>query len=446
MFVLFAFAYGIFFVLMNPPYQAPDEVAHFFRAYQISKGILLPEKLSSLSLGGYMPVNFLLLPMQYNRLYGNPKNKTSIKQTLSWFKKLPSSESKELYPADFKGTALHCPVLYIPQIAAIYIGRISNLNPLSVMYLGRLLNLAAWMALIYLSIKMLPFYKWLFLWLALSPMSVYQASSLSADALTNGMVFFFIAFFITKSTEGGKRLNRIELILILVLSLFIALAKVIYLFTIFLYFIIPSKSFGSKRKYLTFTLLLLILCFGGSFIWTKLITKLQVPYSSSVNSEQQLKNVKSDTSILFSVIYNTFKQKTFVHIEQFVGTLGWLDTKLPMSAVYLYMVILFILAFTDVNKGIVFAYANKAIAFSIFVIEFLLLLILAYIYWNKVGNNIIEALQGRYFIPLSPLFFLLFYNNRLGSFSKHVYLLVVIGLAYILSMSCLCLVNRFYLA
>jgi len=36
-----------------------------------------------------------------------------------------------------------------------------------------------------------------------------------------------------------------------------------------------------------------------------------------------------------------------------------------------------------------------------------------YIAWTSVGQNTIEGVQGRYFIPVASLFFLLFYNKKI---------------------------------
>jgi hypothetical protein len=43
-FVLFALIFGILFIVVTPPFQVPDEGAHFSRAYQISQFHIIGEK------------------------------------------------------------------------------------------------------------------------------------------------------------------------------------------------------------------------------------------------------------------------------------------------------------------------------------------------------------------------------------------------------------------
>jgi hypothetical protein len=53
------------------------------------------------------------------------------------------------------------------------------------------------------------------------------------------------------------------------------------------------------------------------------------------------------------------------------------------------------------------------LGFGIFILVVVLLETAIYILWTPVGFPNVEGVQGRYFIPLAPLFFLVFVNNRL---------------------------------
>ena len=43
MFLYFALVFGLSLLVIVPPFQAPDEQHHFFRAYQVSEGIMVGE-------------------------------------------------------------------------------------------------------------------------------------------------------------------------------------------------------------------------------------------------------------------------------------------------------------------------------------------------------------------------------------------------------------------
>ncbi|HYP51380.1 MAG TPA: hypothetical protein VEQ34_10595, partial [Pyrinomonadaceae bacterium] len=52
--------FGLLFVFLTPPALVGDEPNHFFRAYQISDGVIIGEKREHLS-GGWIPKSVLLV-------------------------------------------------------------------------------------------------------------------------------------------------------------------------------------------------------------------------------------------------------------------------------------------------------------------------------------------------------------------------------------------------
>jgi uncharacterized membrane protein len=55
---------------------------------------------------------------------------------------------------------------------------------------------------------------------------------------------------------------------------------------------------------------------------------------------------------------------------------------------------------------------QKLISLSIFIMIFLLVCAFVYISWTVVGQNMIDGIQGRYFIPILPLLFLLLFKIK----------------------------------
>ena len=51
----------IFFAIAVPPFQVPDELAHLFRADQISHGAIIGTRLDDKSSGGYVASSYRLL-------------------------------------------------------------------------------------------------------------------------------------------------------------------------------------------------------------------------------------------------------------------------------------------------------------------------------------------------------------------------------------------------
>ena len=133
--------------------MAPDEPAHFFRAYQVSEFGFYPEVKDDL-LGGQLPVSLWKAVMDF----GVEINKSFYSRVDSWI--ITKYFFIDLNPDErifmmFPNTSLYSPFLMLPQAAGIFAGRIMHLPPLFILYLGRLFNLAFWIVVIFFSIKLM---------------------------------------------------------------------------------------------------------------------------------------------------------------------------------------------------------------------------------------------------------------------------------------------------
>src|SRR5581483_334070 len=182
-FLVVALGAGVIFVVFVPPLQAPDELAHFFRIYQVSTGQAVSstykyEKTSTV--GGPLPQSVKQFGYAMEIAGG---------RSLS-FRWVLHSRHTPLRPhvmdtAQFAGSALYTPLPYIPQAIGIGAGRLLDAPPLILFYLGRLANLVAYTGLVYLAIRLIPVGKWGFVVITLLPTTLTQAASVSADTMTN---------------------------------------------------------------------------------------------------------------------------------------------------------------------------------------------------------------------------------------------------------------------
>ena len=53
-FLLTALTFGLLVIFITPPFQVPDEINHFYRAWQLSEGQFLPVK-NDARVGGFIP-------------------------------------------------------------------------------------------------------------------------------------------------------------------------------------------------------------------------------------------------------------------------------------------------------------------------------------------------------------------------------------------------------
>src|SRR5262249_52958378 len=117
-------------------------------AYQFSEGHLF---------GGNSPESITRSIAQFQNLPHHPEKKVGF----SDIHQLLHLPLKNNITSDYFSNTLS-PLAYVPQVLGITLGRILNLSPLLLMYLGRIFNLISWTFLIFTAIKTTPIYKWLF--------------------------------------------------------------------------------------------------------------------------------------------------------------------------------------------------------------------------------------------------------------------------------------------
>jgi uncharacterized membrane protein len=393
-FLITCLIFGIGFAVATPPFQVPDEPDHILKSVHLSEGQIIPEK---------------------------------------------SKVFAALYP----------PIPYIASASVMFIGKLLNFSPLDLIYPARLVNLFLYTLIVYMAIKLIPVHKWVLLLLALMPMTLYEAASLSADSFTIAISFLLIAVFFKFAFDDEKReMNTQDIFILFVLGLMIALSKQIYIILLLLFFRVPVYKFKNYKKKMfsiflsiSVPLLLVIEC------WGFLVQGAFVPISDQISVQGQILFILSNPIVFLETFLNTLFQNTQYYLVSFVGTFGWLDTRLdtplPAILVYSYLIVSFLVSLID-NNNFNVNLKQKLVSFTTFALSFISIFVLEYIAWNAVGNYIIEGIYGRYFTPIMPLFFLLFYNKKFKFHSNKLNILIIIFIMIILSISLFMIIKRFH--
>ena len=133
-------------IVFTPPFQVPDAITHYQRAYEVSEGELLGTNLSGVS-GGYFTSNFYNFTTSFEYLQGpwsafnlpkaslNTVNTTSL---ISNGKKIDSG-SKTFFPV--LGVNSYPPLLYLPIAIILWLCRLLHLNLMFTYYMSELFNL-----------------------------------------------------------------------------------------------------------------------------------------------------------------------------------------------------------------------------------------------------------------------------------------------------------------
>lgn len=445
LFVFLAMIFGLSFLALMPPFQVPDEMTHFLRAYQVAEGGWVSVRQGQLS-GGELPSGLWELYQDFSHLPFHPGEKTRL--SLAEFRarlEKPFDRSRRQF-IHFPNTSNYSALIYLPQAAGILVGNSLGASALTLFYLGRLGNLLAWIGLIYWAIRSAAFFRCVILVSALLPMSLHQAASLSADALVNGACTLYVVLGLKHSLYRDRRLEAGELALFAVLSLALALMKQAYLPLVLLVWLIPSCRFsspGSRVLYAGMVSLGALLAFGA---WTYVVTQVAVPMRTEAEPFVQLQGIFEQPWSFLALTARTYAANGLGYLEQYLGQLGWLDVVLPRSLIGFLAISLMGTALSDQNPELGIPWRLKLCHLGIALLCLLSLAMALWVTWSPPGADLIDGIQGRYFIPFALLLLVPFYNRniRLRLGPEHLRRIVLATVSLPLCWTMAVLFKRYY--
>jgi len=398
--------FGVPLVFLTPPFQVPDEPAHFLRAYQISQGEFVAPARGGLC-GGELPSSLGNIFGPFEHLLFKPKEKTNLKTIVSQLD-VPLDADKTQF---FKfANVAYSPIPYLPQSLAIAAGRALRLSPLRLMYLGRLANLLAFCLFGGIALLMAPCLRRPLMLLMMMPMMLFLAASLSADVMTDAIALLWGALMIRAAAEKTQEpLHPSMLAAITAVGIGLVLAKSVYYPLIALAFLIPAARFGGRKARALFLTLLMLISLAADLLWLAQTSKMDVQFISSANPHAQIAYMLHHPLAVAVIAVRTLAREWRYLPMSFVGSrLGWLDarTNVPFVLAYGALMLASLWPSREEPQGPAMGpVAGVVLASGAGVLAGLLLL--TYLFWDPVGYRWMYGLTGRYFIPLAPGFIML---------------------------------------
>ncbi|MDO8998992.1 MAG: DUF2142 domain-containing protein [Bacteroidota bacterium] len=441
-FIYSALFFAFLLNIVTPPLQAPDELNHFYRAYQIADGYFLPERTVD-RLGGQIPVSFEEYIEPFNNAATNLKYTFDKKDILKSLDVQFDGELTEF--KDFPSTASYSPVSYFPQVIGMFLVKQFTCNVAALYYAGRLFSFIFWLVTMFFVIRLLPIYKWLFTLIILLPMNLYVTCAFSADGVNNCLTFLFLAL-VLKHIFSENKITKKDLFAFFIILSFLALAKFIYIIYIVLLILIPANNFKSnKHRFGSFLIIFSIIVFvfiGWSRVYMANSIKISeynqdyiynVGLSPCADYVAQKEYILTHGFYFFKVIYHSIFNHPQTFLKSYIGVFGQSDVFIPNWVYVLsYLTILFI-AISESNK-IVLVVKQKAVLFFVAFSAFSLILLSIHLMWDCVGEGVVDIVQGRYLIPIFPLLFILFSNGKFRlNYHPIIFILPFILLIYFYS-------------
>ena len=393
-------ALTLFFAIITPPFQAPDENQHYMKASWLAEGHMLTRQQGEL-IGAPLPRAALAI-----HAVDFP---TDVAPTLRRFDKADLKKSWAADPhrpgidfADFPNVASYAPTLYAPGAAGLALGDRMGLPRLGAFYAGRIVNALTGLALLIAALRLIPFGRTAMLGVALLPTFTYQTGSLSPDAVINGLGFVGLALALR---TGFVRGGGIGLFLAAPL---LALAKGVYLPLVAASLRWPQDRRDGRPLLILAAMALGAIAFalwmkmsGGSQALYHIVSRRTGAAEMTAPLAAQLAIVTADPVAYAHILVSSIAERAPVYALQIVGRFGWNAILLPLLAYPLAAAMLGAAVLS--GSGMRFGAGQRLWWLTVAIGVALLIETAMYLTGTPLGADYIQGTQGRYFLPLLPL-------------------------------------------
>ena len=403
------FVVGLLMSFLIPTWQTPDEYTHL---WMIGDSIGVEEFADNIEDS---------ISIERGRIEANTNEKINIDEQINAMFEKPSYVRSDMMPRSISlGVVKH-----LPSTLGILIGILLGIPAYWVLQLGEVFSLFFYTAVCYYALEIVPIKKNMLIMIMLFPMTMQQAASINYDAVLLPVCFYFMAYIFYLCYEKDK-IGLKEIGVILLLCGVITYIKLPYILFVFLIFFIPLDKIKIN--------------IGKVIIDGKLIRKIRIPFLIIGLGMVFVGIYLFRDNWWIQIIYGfviEWKRGIWLFLEtgktfgkflmtSTVGTFGWLDTPMNFGIVLIVYTIVAMLSVSEgfyenkkkMEKGRIFISLSTAFILSVFItLSLVNHTIKVILFGSEASNNTynirealyqipyIGGLQGRYYLPFIPLFF-----------------------------------------
>ncbi|WP_330251220.1 DUF2142 domain-containing protein [Nocardia sp. NBC_00565] len=418
-FTIVVAVFGALFAWITPPFWGHDEITQFGRAYQVAHGGFLPERIHDdrgISYGGDVSSSItVLMGYALHDYTTNPEEPDPMVADPGSYARLEGAGvSKTEEPVWFTNTAAYSPVPYTPAAVGIRVAELFGLNVGAMMLLTRLAGLAAYLALVGFGLYALRAYRvqWLAFTVAVLPIAVFQAGTVTADTMTNALAIL-VSVLLVKALFLGDGLGRVETAALLAATVALPVSKPTYVLLAMLVVLVPTNRFA----------------FGGDAGWKRLLPwgfaalgavafavwmKIAAPTTdgmglmrpqhqwNSVRPSDQLHGILSDPVNFVNVFGESIALRDERWFSQFFGELGFAYIDVPaLSMLACLLAFAVSIGIADRMNAATATFRRTLIVALTVLASVAMIYVTLYMSFTPVDYYIIDGVQGRYFVPLA---------------------------------------------
>ncbi len=296
---------------------------------------------------------------------------------------------------------------YLPQSAAIFVGRQLGFGTDGLLLLGRFTVLAVYLAIVAVAIARTPRSKWAFCAVGLLPVALFQAApSVSHDAFTTAIALLVVSSALRALDPPPDTSTRALLIEALVLSAVLGMCKPGYVVIAGLYLL---PLLGQRRNRDRWPLVFApVLGAAMTVVWNAAVSdlwKTDAGYFGIKVDEAAQKHELLHQPWEFGADL----ARAVVHqLWDWTHTLVTVGVSVTAGPAILAVIGLLVYGVTALLRDrteapIPLDWWHRALVLVVFCTGCLLIAIPNYLYWTEPGSSQVQGIQPRYFMPLVVL-------------------------------------------
>ena len=365
------------FALVIPNGRTPDEASHFRRAFDLASSRILPLKISDRDGGSdYLPAAVLD--------FENPNAELDY---------------NDICVVSFSNTALYSPVGYVPQAVGIRIAMLFTNNVSRLFTGGRISNMIVAFILCVLALKAAPFGKRIIFWLIMLPVNLQVMISMSTDGTVFALAVLWTVY-IMKLREQQEMIRGKQIASLFIMGALLSQCKIVYIVLLFLVFLLPRTIFRNNKSSMlirggVFSTALLL-----NLVWLIISAGYLISFNPGVDPAGQVQYILSHPAgYIRTVLWTTMNYHALWLMELGRIVSGYAEIQ---EMVWLILWAVLFIEFW-LERGPAIDYTLKDVVFLCFtaIAGIVLIYTSLYVQWTPVGSEMIDGIQGRYFLPLA---------------------------------------------
>lgn len=424
---------GILYILVIPPFTTPDEVAHFNTAYLHSSEVL-HTKTKDADGKTIMRTTDYAFFQSFQKVADDKDLQHSDLYEIFEEQVAQDADSTILEENEIGKALGSSGLAYLPQVCALVLGRLLGVNGMTLFCMGRFFMLIAFAAAVYFAVKWMPFAKLLPAAIGMFPLVMQQMVSYNYDAVLFAASFLLVSYLLRLIYEKEKVTWK-DFLLVFLFLFFIAVSKPVYLCILLMGILIPKEKFERKGQK-NGTLLkwgfaggLIILSFLSYYVFRSAVASSVLSdsntldwtdepgYSPSLMMQYPLHTI----GVLLRSLLQTTSELFGGAIGDKMGILSFGVSFLPLAGILITAVVT---AQRKAGEECRVRTRDKGVFFIVMVLTWIAAEMSMLLGWTTENSLVVQGMQGRYFVPILVLFFLLLRNHSVSiraGFERNVY-------------------------